>query len=79
MLPATSVSGILFQVLLCQAPYKLSYREFAEFCLPLSLESTYETVQDWQLRSLRHLTNQLKAKRKGQVKRHYSQIQDLAN
>ena len=60
-------TDIVFQVLLCQFRYKLSYREVAEFFLVRSFEFTHETVRDWEERLAPIFADELRATRKGKV------------
>jgi putative transposase len=60
-------TDIIFQVILCRVRYKLSYRDVAEFFLLRGFEFTHETVRDWEERFLPHFTEQIRAKRKGNI------------
>ena len=60
-------TDIVFQVLLCQFRYKLSFRDIAEFFLLRGFEFTHETVRDWEERFASIFTQQLRTKRKGKL------------
>lgn len=62
-------SNIVFEVLLCQLRYKLSYRD-AQFSLLRGFLLTHQTVRHWQERFAPLFAEQLRAKRQlriGQV------------
>lgn len=60
-------TDIVFQVLLCQLRYKMSFRDIAEFFLLRGFEFTHETVWDWEARFASLLAQQLRAKRRGKA------------
>ena len=60
-------TDIVFQALLCQLRYKLSYRDVAEFFLVRGFEFTHETVRDWEERFAPIFADEFRAKRKGKV------------
>jgi len=56
-------TDIVFQVLLCRLPSKLSFQDIAEFFLLRGFEFTHETVRDWEERFAPIFVDQLRAKR----------------
>ena len=60
-------TDIVLLVVLWRLRYKLSLRDLAEMFLERGFEFTHETVRDWEARSAPHITQQLRAKRKGKA------------
>ena len=60
-------TDIVFQVLLCQLRYKLSFRDIAKFFLLRGFEFTHETVRDWKEHFAAIFVQQLRTRQKGKV------------
>ena len=60
-------TDIVLLVVLWRVRYKLSLRDLAEMFLERGFEFTHEAVRDWEARFAPLLTEQLRAKRRGQA------------
>jgi len=62
-------TDIVLLVVLWRLRYKLSLRDLAEMFLVRGFEFTHEAVRDWEARFAPFITEQLRARRKGQAGR----------
>jgi putative transposase len=60
-------TAIVLLVVLWRLRYKLSLRDLAEMFLERGFVFTYEAVRDWEARFAPRLSDQLRAKRRGQA------------
>jgi putative transposase len=60
-------TDIVLLVVLWRLRYKLSLRDLAEMFLERGFEFTHEAVRDWEARFAPLMTDQLRAKRRGQA------------
>ena len=60
-------TDVVLLVVLWRLRYKLSLRDLAEMFLERGLAFTHETVREWEARFAPLITEQLRAKRRGQA------------